>query len=123
MRVNKSRQQRMPSTNDVLPRFEARAHLRRGSEGDDPAFCHRDSMIREDGVDRCDRQHPAGFYEEIYGFQGYCASSAKKMALTPNMSSISGRVAPCLKGGHDTSVSRARVLRFAFPPSLCGHVF
>ena len=46
------------------------------TQGDDPAARYGHRVIRQDGVDRCNREHPAGFYQQIYGFGMHLRESA-----------------------------------------------
>jgi hypothetical protein len=74
---------------DAFARLEARAYLRNGAQSDDSTVRHHDGMIFENGVDRRNGKHPAGFDQEICGFQGHCAPRAKKTTRKFMLSSIS----------------------------------
>jgi len=56
-------------------RLKALVHLRNGPQSTifaDVTATHD----RKNGVDRCNREHPAGFNQEIYGFGGHLRESA-----------------------------------------------
>jgi hypothetical protein len=61
--IDESGQQRVMRANDSLARLEALAHLHSRSQRKDPSGANGDSVFRQDGVDRGDRQQPAGFNE------------------------------------------------------------
>jgi hypothetical protein len=66
----------MVATDHSLARLETRIHLRDRPQSDDPPGRNGDGVIRKDGVDRCYRQHPSGFYQEICGFRRHLRQSA-----------------------------------------------
>jgi hypothetical protein len=66
----------MVATDHSLARLETRIHLRNGPQSDDPARRDGHGVIREHGVDRRYRQHPAGFYQQICGFRRHLRESA-----------------------------------------------
>src|ERR1700722_5324914 len=68
MGVDEPREQCVATTNHTLARLENGAHLRSRSDGHDPPCGHGNRVIGENGVDRRDRQHPAGFDHQIDGF-------------------------------------------------------
>jgi hypothetical protein len=78
MRIYKTWQQRMVPTNDPVTRLETLVHLRYGTQTDDFSRRNGDRMICQHGVDRCYREHPAGFNQEIYGFGRHVRESAEK---------------------------------------------
>ena len=78
MRVDESRQERMVAADRSLTWLKASFHFRNGSKGHDLARHHGDGVILEHRVDRCHWQHPAGLYQEIYGFGRHLRKSAEK---------------------------------------------
>jgi hypothetical protein len=78
MRVHKSRQQRVVPTYHAVARLKALVHVRNGPQSHDFAGRDGNCVIRKNGVDRCNREHPAGFNQEIYGFGRHLRESAGK---------------------------------------------
>jgi hypothetical protein len=78
VRIYKTWQQCMVPTNDPVARLKALVHLRRGPHTDDFSGRNGDRVIRQHGVDRCHREHPAGLNQEIYGFGRHVRESAEK---------------------------------------------
>ena len=68
MGVDEPREQRVAATDHALARLESGVHFRGRSDGHDPPGGHGNRVIGENGVDRRDRQHPAGFDHQIDGF-------------------------------------------------------
>jgi hypothetical protein len=72
----------MVVTDHALAWLETRIHLRNRPQSDDSARRDGDRVIRQHGVDRRHWQHPAGFYQEIYGFRRHLRESAGKWQRT-----------------------------------------
>jgi hypothetical protein len=62
--------------NHSFARLETRIHLRDRPDSDDSAGRDGNRVVRENRVERRDREHPAGFYQEICGFRGHLRKSA-----------------------------------------------
>jgi hypothetical protein len=68
----------MVATYHAIARLKALVHLRNRSQCHDFAGRDGNRVVRENGVDRCNREHPAGFNQEIYGFGRHLRESAGK---------------------------------------------
>jgi hypothetical protein len=68
MGVDEPRKQRMATTDHAFAWLENGVHFRGRSDSHDPPCGHGNRVIGENGVDRRDRQHPAGFDHQVDGF-------------------------------------------------------
>jgi hypothetical protein len=67
MGVDKTWQERVVGASHALARLEARVYFCYRRERHNPPSGHRDGVIGEYGVDRSDRQYPAGLDHQIDG--------------------------------------------------------
>jgi hypothetical protein len=67
MRIDKPGQQRMVWPDHMLARLEARLQIFRRPDSENPPIPDRDGMMGQHGIDGRDRQHPAGFDQQVCG--------------------------------------------------------